>query len=98
MGWSISPATWSMPKQRWMSTFEPWVYRRPSCEVAIRYETPARYDDLLGVRIWVSELSSPAVRFGFEIERAGNGVQLARGVITCVAIGPDWRARSIPPP
>ena len=69
----------------------------PIGEVAIRYETPARYDDLLGVRIWVSELSSPAVRFGFEIERAGNGVQLARGVITCVAIGPDWRPRPIPP-
>ena len=69
----------------------------PIGEVTIRYEKPARYDDLLRVRIWVNELSRSAVRFGFEIEGAGDGVRLARGAFTCVAIGPDWRPRPIPP-
>ena len=69
----------------------------PIGEVTIRYEKPARYDDLLAVRIWVNELSRSAVRFGFEIERASDGIQLARGALTCVAIGPDWQPRPIPP-
>ncbi len=69
----------------------------PIGEVAVRYEAPARYDDLLGVVIWVADLVRSTVRFGFRIERAGEGVLLASGVITCVAIGPDWRARPIPP-
>lgn len=69
----------------------------PVGEVTIRYEKPARYDDLLAVRIWVNELSKSAVRFGFEIEHAGDGHRLAHGAITCVAIGPDWRPRPIPP-
>ena len=69
----------------------------PIGEVTIRYEAPSRYDDLLGVRVWVNELSRSAVRFGFEIERTDNGVRLARGAFTCVAIGPDWQPRPIPP-
>ncbi len=36
------------------------------------------------------------MRFGFRIERAGEGVLLARGALTCVAIGLDWRARTNP--
>jgi acyl-CoA thioester hydrolase len=69
----------------------------PIGEVIVRYEAPARYDDLLSVTIWVAELARSAVRFGFRIEHAGEGTPLAQGVITCVAIGPDWRARPIPP-
>ncbi len=69
----------------------------PIGEVTVRYEAPARYDDLLGVVIWVAELAKSTVRFGFEIRRAGEGVRLARGAITCVSIGPDWRPRPIPP-
>ncbi len=68
----------------------------PIGEVTVRYESPARYDDLLGVAIWVAELANSTVRFGFRIERGGEGVLLARGALTCVAIGPDWRARTIP--
>ncbi len=68
----------------------------PIGEVAVRYEAPARYDDLLRVVIWVVELARSTVRFGFQIERAGEGVRLARGAISCVAIGPDWRPRPIP--
>jgi acyl-CoA thioesterase FadM len=68
----------------------------PIGEVAVRYEAPARYDDLLGVAIWVADIAKSTVRFGFRIERAGEGVLLASGVIACVAIGPDWRARPIP--
>ena len=69
----------------------------PIGEVVVRYEAPARYDDLLSVMIWVAELAKSAVRFRFLIEHAGNGAQVAGGAITCVAIGPDWRARPIPP-
>lgn len=76
-------------------------YRSPSGgwpigEVAVRYESPARYDDLLGVMIWVAELDKSTVQFGFRIERAGEGVRLASGTVTIVAIGPDWRPLPIP--
>ena len=69
----------------------------PIGEVTVRYEAPARYDDLLGVIIWVAELAKSTVRFGFQVRRAGERVRLARGAITCVAIGPHWRPRPIPP-
>ena len=69
----------------------------PIGEVTVRYEAPARYDDLLAVVIWVAELAKSTVRFAFEVRRAGEGVRLACGAITCVAIGPDWRPRPIPP-
>jgi acyl-CoA thioester hydrolase len=69
----------------------------PIGEVVVRYEAPARYDDLLSVAIWVAELATSAVRFGFRIEQVGDGAQVAHGAITCVAIGPNWRARPIPP-
>ena len=68
----------------------------PIGEVAVRYESPARYDDLLRVMIWVAELGKSTVRFGFRIEGAGEGVQLASGTITIVAIGPDWQSRPVP--
>ncbi len=76
-------------------------YRSPSGgwpvgEVTVRYESPARYDDLLRVVIWIGEVGRSTVRFGFRIERAGEGVRIASGTITCVAIGPDWRPRPIP--
>lgn len=65
--------------------------------MAVRYEAPARYDDLLGIVIWVADVARSTVRFGFRIERADEGSRLARGAITIVAIGPDWRSRPIPP-
>ena len=68
----------------------------PIGEVTIRYEAPARYDELLVVMIWVADLAKSTVRFAFRIERAGEGTQIAQGAITCVAIGPDWRPRPIP--
>jgi acyl-CoA thioester hydrolase len=68
----------------------------PIGEVAVRYESPGRYDDLLSVMVWVAELGRSTVRFGFRIERMGEGVRLASGTVTCVAIGPDWRPRPIP--
>jgi acyl-CoA thioester hydrolase len=69
----------------------------PIGEVSVRYEAPARYDELLGVAIWVTDVGRHAVRFGFQIDRVGDGVRIACGALTCVAIGPDWRARPIPP-
>ena len=49
----------------------------PIGEVAARYEAPARYDDPLRVVIWVAQLGTSTVRFGFRIERVGESACLA---------------------
>jgi YbgC/YbaW family acyl-CoA thioester hydrolase len=68
----------------------------PIGEVAARYEAPARYDERLMVSIAVAEVGRSRVRFAFQVQRANDGRRLANGAITCVAIGPRWRARPIP--
>lgn len=53
----------------------------PVTEVAIRYLSPARYDDLLEIRAEVQDLGRASVAFGYRILRAGGEI-LAEGSTT----------------
>lgn len=46
--------------------------------VQVRYLGPARYDDILRVRCWVSEIKSRQVIFQYEVCRQPDGQVLAR--------------------
>lgn len=51
----------------------------PVAEVQLKYRAPARYDDLLRIRVWVGELRRASVRFDYRLTRAGTGELIAEG-------------------
>jgi acyl-CoA thioester hydrolase len=51
-------------------------------ELAIRYRSPARYDDLVRVRCWVRDLASRRVAFGYAVEQADEGRLLATATVS----------------
>ncbi len=48
-------------------------------EVNCRYLHPARFDDEVIVKTWIKEASDRAVRFAYEMRRAGDDRTLATG-------------------
>jgi acyl-CoA thioester hydrolase len=64
-------------------------------EAHLRFMRPARYDDLIRVTTTVAEVRSRVVRFDYEI-RNEEGVMLASGYTTLVAMTRDGRSTTIP--
>ena len=63
----------------------------PVVEATVRYVRPARLDDLLDVRCWISERKRASFRFAYEIRNEANEV-VATGM-TCTPAGTPPRAR-----
>jgi acyl-CoA thioester hydrolase len=56
----------------------------PVVEATVRYLRPARLDDLLDVRCWVSERKRASFRFGYEIvNEAGQPVATGSTLHAC---------------
>lgn len=66
-------------------------------EATCRYLSPARYDDELIVRTWVSEIRRRSLTFSYEICRAADGQTLARGHTVHIVMDGQGRPRSLPP-
>jgi acyl-CoA thioester hydrolase len=58
----------------------------PVVEVRCRYKAPARYDDELLIRTHIARLRSSLIQFQYQILRAEDGVLLAEGESTHVAV------------
>ncbi len=57
----------------------------PVVEALVRFRKPARLDDLLEVRCWVSECKRASFRFGYEIRNeAGEPVATGSTLHACV--------------
>jgi acyl-CoA thioester hydrolase len=68
-------------------------------ELSMRYHAPARYEDEIRVRTWISEIRSRMVTFSYEIDRlAGNEVdlRLATATVRLIALSADSRPRTLP--
>lgn len=68
-------------------------------DLSIRYHAPARYEDDVRVRTWISEIRSRTVTFSYEIDRLANSevdVRLATATVRLVALGADSRPRKLP--
>jgi acyl-CoA thioester hydrolase len=68
-------------------------------EASIRYHSPARYDELVRVRAWLSRVRSRTVTFDYLIERVdddGVGELLATASTKLIAIGRDSRPMKLP--
>lgn len=65
-------------------------------EARCRYRRPARYEDELVVRTWVSQLTRRTVRFNYEIVMADGGDSVAVGETLHVLSTPQGRPSSFP--
>ncbi|HXH82251.1 MAG TPA: thioesterase family protein [Candidatus Tectomicrobia bacterium] len=76
----------------------------PVVEATVRYVKPARLDDLLDVRCWISERRRASFRFAYEIrDEAGAVVATGSTLHACLDVGtgrmigvPDWLQAIMP--
>lgn len=68
----------------------------PVTEARVRYRTPARYDDVILIKTRTAEIRSRAIRFEYEIRRAGDNQLLAEGETSHIVMDSQGRARSFP--
>ena len=68
----------------------------PIGEVTIRYEKPARYDDLIRVETTLADVSSRTVTFDYAILNADSNDRLATARTTLVSLDASSRVATIP--
>ena len=68
----------------------------PAMQAHVEYLAPARYDDLIKVRTFLSELGGAHVDFRYEITLAETGVLVARGMTKHVVVNLLWRPTRLP--
>ena len=69
--------------------------RLPVVKASVSYRTPARYDDLLAVETYLTEVRRASARFGYRILRDGEVVATGHTVHACVDL--DGKIRRMPP-
>lgn len=69
----------------------------PIVDVHVRFHSPARYDDLLDVKVSVTELKHASVTFAYEVRRAGETTILATGSTMLACCTSAGRPTRMPP-
>jgi acyl-CoA thioester hydrolase len=67
----------------------------PVIAVEIAFKGPARYDDLLTIQVWITELRGIRVNFGFRILH-DKGTTLAVGETRHICAGLDEKPKRLP--
>jgi acyl-CoA thioester hydrolase len=65
-------------------------------ELTIRYQQPARYDDLIRIRCWVRAMGSRRVLFGYSVEHADTGRRLATASTAMYSLNHEHRPTRLP--
>jgi acyl-CoA thioester hydrolase len=65
-------------------------------EAAIRYKSPARYDDMIRVQTVISGVASRTVTFDYVISNADTGEALATARTVLVSLDRDHRVVTLP--
>ena len=69
----------------------------PVTECRVKYRVPAKYDDEIIIRSKVTELRSRAIKFAYEVRRAGDEALLADGETHHTVMNGEGRAKAFPP-
>jgi acyl-CoA thioester hydrolase len=75
--------------------------REHHCHLAVvdarcRYRAPAAYDDEILVRTHIKNVRESVVHFGYELLRASDGLLIAEGETTHIAIDKDKKTTTFP--
>jgi acyl-CoA thioester hydrolase len=65
-------------------------------DASLRYHAGARYDELVRVETWLTEVRSRTLRFEYRIRRAATGERLVSASTLLVAVDPGGRGIAIP--
>ena len=68
----------------------------PVIECHLRYRSPARYDDLLSIELWITQLQGVRITFACRILNQLNELVLEGGTAH-VCTGHDQKLRRLPP-
>lgn len=68
----------------------------PVVEAQVTYRAPARYNQLITVRVWISEVKSRAMTFMAEVIESQSGQLLAQGYTRHICTDREGRARRVP--
>ncbi len=69
----------------------------PAVEARVQYMAPSRYDDLITVRTWISEMGRASISFECDIVDKDMGGKLcARGFSRHAIVNDLWRTTRIP--
>ncbi len=66
--------------------------------VAVRYRSPARYDDEISVRTSIHGLRGSVLKMRYDVVRVADGKLLCHGTTTHVVVGRDMVRRNLPEP
>jgi acyl-CoA thioester hydrolase len=89
-------SAWSRQLGRPYAEFERAGYLLAVSEVGARYLVPARYDQKVTVRTWVSRVRSRLVRFEYEVVDAEKGELFVTGFSTHICLDVDGKPARIP--
>lgn len=75
--------------------------RHDGCYIAVvdarcRYKAPARYDDELLVRTYLTNVRGSLIHFRYEVRRAGDSALLAEGETVHIVTDADMKRRVLP--
>ena len=75
--------------------------REEQCGIAVveasaRYRAPAKYDDELFVRTWLTAVRGPVIKFAYAVVRAADDVILCEGHTVHVAVDKDMKKCMLP--
>ncbi len=65
-------------------------------EAHCKYRSPARFDDLLIIKTWLSKMKYARVEFCYEIRRKGEEKLIAEGSTVLACLDENRRPRTIP--
>ena len=70
--------------------------RLPVGELTIRYRQSARYDDVVRIHCWVSDVASRRIIFGYRVENAESGQVLATAETSLMVVDAAFRWTRLP--
>ena len=68
----------------------------PVVDASCQYKASARYDDLLKVRVEVTEVRRASLEFGYQVRRDGEDTVLCTGRTVHACIGTDGKPTALP--
>ncbi len=91
-------STWLRQFGRSYAEFEAEGFMLAVSDLQLRYKQPAKYDQRVTTRAWISEVKSRLVRFDYEIVEAVSGELFVTGYTRHICIDAQGNATKIPKP
>ncbi len=71
-------------------------YGLPVVSAHCDYKRPAKYEDVLIIRVHIAELRRASLRFEYEVTREGDATVLATGHTVHACVGPSGKPTGLP--